>query len=56
MGKTNLAYDRLYEIAADQQGYFTTKQQSECAHRQAPDKHTQASPRGGFRAPGEKTR
>lgn len=26
MGKTNLAYDRLYEIAADQQGYFTTKQ------------------------------
>ncbi len=26
MGKTNLAYDRLYEIAADQQGYFTAKQ------------------------------
>lgn len=26
MGSTNTAYDRLYEIAADQQGYFTTKQ------------------------------
>jgi predicted transcriptional regulator of viral defense system len=26
MGKYNAAYDRLYETAADQQGYFTTKQ------------------------------
>lgn len=26
MGKSNIAYDRLYELAADQQGYFTTKQ------------------------------
>ncbi|MBI4249425.1 MAG: hypothetical protein HY611_07970 [Elusimicrobia bacterium] len=26
MGKSSEAYDRLYELASDQQGYFTTKQ------------------------------